>query len=91
MRFSAHTLSPTLALYLFFAGAIAISAMVLPGISGSTLLLIFGLYTPIINATKNVILFNFTYLPILIVFGLGVLFGALTILILDDLKAFLKN
>lgn len=75
---SANTLSPSLALYIFIAGAIAISAMILPGISGSTLLLIFGLYTPIINAAKNVILFNFNYLPILIVFGLGVLFGVMT-------------
>ena len=33
--------------YVFVAGMIAISAMVLPGISGSTLLLIFGLYIPI--------------------------------------------
>ncbi|HZJ68577.1 MAG TPA: DUF368 domain-containing protein, partial [Candidatus Eisenbacteria bacterium] len=31
-------------LYVFFAGMIAVSAMFLPGISGSTLLLIFGLY-----------------------------------------------
>lgn len=33
-----------LAIYVFVAAMIAISAMVLPGISGSTLLLIFGLY-----------------------------------------------
>jgi putative membrane protein len=72
------TFSPSLALYVFFAGAIAISAMILPGISGSTLLLIFGLYTPIINAAKNVILFNFNHLPILIIFGLGILFGVMT-------------
>ena len=38
-----------LGLYLFFAAMIAITAMVLPGISGSTLLLIFGLYVPVIN------------------------------------------
>ena len=52
--------------------------MVLPGISGSTLLLIFGLYTGIIGAIKEVLTFNFSYLPILIIFGLGVLTGIAT-------------
>lgn len=33
-------------LYLFVSGAIAVSAMILPGISGSTLLLIAGVYLP---------------------------------------------
>ncbi|WP_070000674.1 DUF368 domain-containing protein [Cellulosilyticum sp. I15G10I2] len=75
---SINQLSPSLAAYIFIAGAVAISAMILPGISGSTLLLIFGLYTPIITAAKHVILFNFAYLPILIVFGLGILFGVIT-------------
>jgi putative membrane protein len=72
-------LSLGLVFYVFMAGAIAISAMILPGISGSTLLLIFGLYTPIITATRHVILFNFSYLPILVVFALGILFGIVTI------------
>ena len=34
---------------LFFIGMIAISAMFLPGISGSTLLLNFGAYIPVIT------------------------------------------
>lgn len=62
-------------LYVFIAAAIAISAMVLPGISGSTLLLIFGLYMPIMNAIKEFLHFNFSYLPILVIFGLGVITG----------------
>lgn len=57
---------------------IAISAMVLPGISGSTLLLIFGLYTGIISAIKEVLSLNFSYLPVLIIFGLGVIVGILS-------------
>lgn len=61
--------------YVFFAGAIAICAMVLPGISGSTLLLIFGLYISIINAIKELMHLNFEYFPIILVFGLGVLAG----------------
>lgn len=64
-----------LGLYIFIAAMIAISAMVLPGISGSTLLLIFGLYIPILSAIKEIMKFNFTYLPAVIIFGLGVLTG----------------
>ena len=39
-----------MALYVFAAGALAITAMVLPGISGSSLLMSFGLYLPVIAA-----------------------------------------
>lgn len=75
MDISIDKLSLGLGIYVFIAGMIAISAMVLPGISGSTLLLIFGLYVPIVSAIKEVLTFNFEYLPILIIFGLGVLTG----------------
>ena len=69
------TLNFGLGAYIFFSAMVAISAMVLPGISGSTLLLIFGLYIPIISAIKEVLHFNFTFLPALIVFGFGILAG----------------
>lgn len=72
---SINNLNLGLSLYLLLAGIIAISAMILPGISGSTLLLIFGLYVPIINGIKELIKFNFTYFPALFVFGIGVLIG----------------
>ena len=68
-----------MALYVFLAGMIAISAMVLPGISGSTLLLIFGLYAPIITGIKTFLGFDFSPLPLLICFGIGVLVGAFSI------------
>ena len=68
-------LSIPLAIYIFFAGMIAISAMILPGISGSTLLLIFGLYIPIMTGIKTTLKFNFSYFPALVVFGLGVIVG----------------
>ena len=42
-------------LYLFVAGALAIMAMVLPGISGSTLLLIFGVYAPTLYALRRLL------------------------------------
>ena len=79
LNISFDNLSVGLMLYVFVAGVIAISAMVLPGISGSTLLLIFGLYVPIINSIKQVLTFNFGYLPILIIFGLGVILGVISV------------
>ena len=69
-----------LCVYIFIAAMIAISAMVLPGISGSTLLLIFGLYIPVISAIKELLHMNFSYLPALIVFGLGVIAGILLVI-----------
>lgn len=73
----ADNLSLAFGTYIFISGMIAISAMVLPGISGSTILLIFGLYTPILNAIKQVLEFNFEYLPSIIIFGFGIIAGIL--------------
>lgn len=67
-------------LYIFMAGAVAICAMILPGISGSTLLLIFGLYLPIMNAIKGILKFNFKMLPPVIVFALGIVVGVISII-----------
>lgn len=64
----------------FISGMIAISAMVLPGISGSTILLIMGLYAAIINSVKEVLTFNLSYLPVVIIFGLGIITGALLVI-----------
>lgn len=49
---SAMQTPPTLP-YLFFAGAIAISAMILPGISGSYLLVIMGKYHQVLEAVNT--------------------------------------
>lgn len=73
-------LSVGMAVYIFLVAMVAISAMVLPGISGSTLLLIFGLYVPIISAIKEFLHLNFTYFWALVIFGLGVITGILTII-----------
>lgn len=62
-------------LILFVAGFVAVSAMILPGISGSTLLLIMGLYLPVINAVKELIHLHFAFLPAVVFFALGVLAG----------------
>ena len=69
-----------LSIYIFIAAMFAISAMVLPGISGSTLLLIFGLYIPVLSAIKEVMKFHFNYLPVVIIFGIGVLVGIILII-----------
>lgn len=69
---------PTI-LYIFLGGMVAISAMVLPGISGSTLLLIFGLYVPIMNAVRAVLHLDLAYLPALGIFALGVICGIIAV------------
>lgn len=66
--------------YIFLAGMVAISAMVLPGISGSTLLLIFGLYIPVINTVRSLFVFDFSHLPVLIILILGVIAGVFSII-----------
>ncbi len=68
-----------LGLKLFLIGMCAISAMFLPGISGSTLLLVFGVYMPVITAIKGILHLEFSYFPSLAMFGGGILVGALTV------------
>ena len=59
----------------FLVGACASSAMLLPGISGSFMLLVFGAYGTIMLAIVDLVKLNFDGLPLLIVVGLGVLAG----------------
>ena len=59
-------------IFLFFAGIIASCAMILPGISGSYILIILGLYKTMTNAVEN-----FEVSKIL-TFGAGVLLGLTT-------------
>lgn len=61
--------TPTAAWFIFLCGFIAISAMLLPGISGSFILLILGKYAYIIEALGG---FN---LVVILAFGLGALSG----------------
>jgi putative membrane protein len=57
--------------FLFMCGAIAICAMMLPGVSGSFLLLILGQYKYVLSGLRD---FN---LPIILVFSSGCAFGLL--------------
>ena len=77
------------AIKLFFIGMIAISAMFLPGISGSTLLLIFGAYIPVITAVKGILSLDFSYIPSMMFFGCGVLTGTVTVV--KAIKVCLEN
>ena len=80
MNVSVEHLSMGLVAYVFLTAMVAITAMVLPGISGSTLLLIFGIYVPIIGAVKELLHMNLNYVPILLVFGMGVITGIVGII-----------
>lgn len=59
-------------IFLFFAGALAICAMILPGISGAFILVLLGAYQPVLNAvhTKD--------LTVVAVVGAGCIVGLLT-------------
>ncbi|EAR63064.1 DUF368 domain-containing protein [Neptuniibacter caesariensis] len=70
------SLSPTsieaTPLFIFLSGMVAICAMILPGISGSFILLLLGMYTPILGAIKNLELFT------LAIFAAGCAVGLLS-------------
>ena len=59
-------------LFMFFAGAIAICAMILPGISGSFILVLLGAYKPVLAAINNR---DFTTIATV---GLGAIVGLLS-------------
>jgi len=61
--------------WIFLSGAVAITAMVLPGISGSSVLLIAGVYLPTIRAVHSLLRMQLVVIPGLCTLGLGVLTG----------------
>ena len=63
------SLSPFSMLYIFLSGAVAITAMVLPGISGSSILLIAGVYLPAIQAVRSFLHMELSVLPGLFALG----------------------
>jgi putative membrane protein len=70
------TETPNSNLYLFGSGMIAICAMILPGISGSFILLILGKYAFVTAAVKAP--FASGSLPVIIIFSCGCLVGLLS-------------
>ena len=73
----------------FITGVLAASMMLLPGISGSLVMLILGVYPVVIYAINEFTSLNFTVLPILISTGLGIVTGVL--LASRLISHFLKN
>ena len=55
--------------YIFFSGVIAICAMILPGISGSFILVLLGMYAFILGAVGDL------NIPVLLLFGAGAAIG----------------
>ncbi len=74
VQFSA--LSAADCLYVLATGALAVGATVLPGISGSSVLMIFGVYVPALRAVREVLALDLTVLPGLALLALGFLVGA---------------
>lgn len=70
--FSASSQSESTYLFLFIAGAIAICAMILPGISGAYILVLIGAYEEIVHAVSEF------ELKKIIVTGLGMVVGLLS-------------
>ncbi len=64
-------------LLLFIVGVVAAATMIIPGISGSFMLMVMGYYKPILNTINDLTSFNniFENILILIPFGIGVLVG----------------
>lgn len=69
------TMNTAMIIYSFIAGMCAISAMVLPGISGSTILLTFGLYMPVIDSLKCLMHLDFSGIILIVSVGFGILAG----------------
>jgi putative membrane protein len=65
-------ISPTVLIWIFFAGFISAMAMMIPGISGSIVMLMLGAYTVSVEAVST---FN---IPIVLVVGLGIILGSLS-------------
>ncbi len=87
--FMFSNLSVSQVLILFVAGVVAVSTMILPGISGSTVLLILGIYGPLMYAIKEILAFDMSYFFSVFVFGVGIIFGAL--FVIKIIKYLLQN
>ena len=66
------TQSPNNLAFIFFAGALAICAMILPGISGAFILLLIGKYQYIVKALIDV------NIPVILVFLMGCVTGLIS-------------
>lgn len=74
-------LNITSIIMLFLVGMISSSTMIIPGISGSFVLMLLGYYEPIINTIKSLTNFNLLghNLLILMPFGIGIIIGIILV------------
>lgn len=68
-------------IWLFLVGVIAAATMIIPGVSGSFVLMLLGYYQPIIDTISSLTKFNNIWqnIMILVPFGIGVLVGIVAI------------
>ncbi len=85
-----HNMSVISYILLYLIGVVSASAMVVPGLSGSFILILFGYYESIMNVIKDFTAFNniISNGIILFVFGIGVLTGLFLVI---KLLEFLLN
>lgn len=79
ISFGLSSLNLPLIIYIFIGGVVSTSAMFLPGISGSTILLVLGLYIPVMKAGREFLSLNISFLPGLMIFLGGIIVGALSV------------
>src|SRR5574344_376610 len=84
-----HTLTAGQYFYLFFVNAFGMASMLLPGMSGSSLLLILGVYTPMITAVHDLLPLDFSVIPGLIPAVSGMLLGS--VLSIKSVKNFIEQ
>lgn len=70
-------MSTTMLMWLFICGFLGASALILPGLSGSVILLMFGAYPILMYSISEFLSFNFTVTPVLVAVGLGIIAGVL--------------
>lgn len=74
---SASNLSIGSYFYIFLVGVVAISAMLLPGVSGSAVMMIFGVYFLVIDSIHKFFTLDFSQIGVLFALAFGILFGAI--------------
>lgn len=63
--------------YIFIVGVVAISAMLLPGVSGSAVMMIFGVYFLVIDSIHKFFTLDFSQIGVLFALAFGILCGAI--------------
>lgn len=78
-----ENLSIVLGFYIFISSMVAKLAIVLPRISRSPILLIFGIYTRICNRIKEIFKLNLEYLLVIVIFCIGIIVAIFVTVMLE--------